>query len=292
MNENFDFVIVGSGGGSMCAALVMRAAGKSVLILEKTDQVGGTTAISGGVMWIPDNQFMKKDGIRDSREHATAYLDAVVGDDDDTPGASRARRLAYVEQAPEMIDFLANQGIALRRMPSWPDYYEAPGESVPGRTVVSELFDINQLGEWKSRLRPGFLPLAAYLEEAMELPNFKRTWAAKKILARAIGRTLFSKLKGKHLATAGQALQGQMLHRSIKGGWRYESMPVLSSYWCRMGRLPVYLSTRTAPTGQLARAQEYSSTPAVLPATSACWTSTSPAHPPHGQKPPPAILAR
>ena len=68
MNETFDFVVVGSGGGSMCAALVLRAAGKSVLILEKTEQVGGTTAISGGVMWIPDNRFMKSEGIDDSYE--------------------------------------------------------------------------------------------------------------------------------------------------------------------------------------------------------------------------------
>ncbi len=102
MNETFDFVVVGSGGGSMCAALVLRAAGKSVLILEKTEQVGGTTAISGGVMWIPDNRFMKSEGIDDSYEKAVAYLDAVVGDHDDTPGASRERRLAYVAQAPKM----------------------------------------------------------------------------------------------------------------------------------------------------------------------------------------------
>jgi 3-oxosteroid 1-dehydrogenase len=52
-DEIFDFVVVGSGGGSLCAALVMRDAGKSVLILEKTELVGGTTARAGGVMWIP-----------------------------------------------------------------------------------------------------------------------------------------------------------------------------------------------------------------------------------------------
>ena len=74
MKETFDFVIVGSGGGSMCAALVMRAAGKSVLILEKTDLLGGTTAISGGVMWIPDNRFMKSEGIDRPRPANTSPL--------------------------------------------------------------------------------------------------------------------------------------------------------------------------------------------------------------------------
>ncbi len=218
MNESVDFIVVGSGGGSMCAALKLRAAGKSVLILEKAELVGGTTAISGGVMWIPNNRFMKEAGVADSRAAALAYMDAVVGGREDTPGASPERRTKYVDEAPAMIEFLIDQGIRLRRIPSWPDYYEGPGESVAGRTVVSELFDINVLGEWKDKLRPGFLPLAANLDEAMDLPYMKRTWAAKKTLARIIGRTVFSRLKGKHLSTAGQALQGQMLNAAIKAG--------------------------------------------------------------------------
>lgn len=218
MNERFDFVVVGSGGGSMCAALVMRRAGLSVLVLEKTDLVGGTTALSGGVMWIPDNPFMQAAGIEDSPARATAYLDAVVGDSASTPGASRARRHVYVEQAPAMVNFLVSEGIALRRLPSWPDYYDAPGESVPGRTVVSELFDLKRLGEWKDRLRPGFLAVPANLDEAMQLPYMKRSWPAKKTLARIIGRTLASRLSGKHLVTAGQALQAQMLHRALGAG--------------------------------------------------------------------------
>ena len=81
-----------------CAGLVARQAGKSVLILEKTPLIGGTTARSGGVMWIPDNRFMKRDGIADSQDRANTYLDAVVGDHNDTPGASRARRQTYVAE--------------------------------------------------------------------------------------------------------------------------------------------------------------------------------------------------
>lgn len=218
MQESYDFVVVGSGAGSLCAALVLRQAGQSVIVLEKTDLLGGTTATSGGVMWIPDNPVMQREGITDSQEQALAYLDAVVGDDADAPGASRARRQAYVEQAPRMVQFLLDQGIRLRRVPSWPDYCDAPGESVPGRTVVSELFDLNQLGVWKSKLRPGFLPLAAYLEEAMELPNMKRSGNSKKVLFRILGRTLFNRLRGRHLATAGQALQAQLLHAALQAG--------------------------------------------------------------------------
>lgn len=218
MNETFDFIVVGSGGGALCAALVARTAGKSVLILEKASLVGGTTAISGGVMWIPNNRFMKAEGVPDSRDDALAYLDTVVGDNPNMPGASRERRVKYVDEAPQMIDFLVDQGLRLRRIPSWPDYYHAPGESVPGRTVVSDLFNLKELGDWKDKLRPGFLPLPAHLDEAMQMPLMKRSKAAKKVLFRIIGRVIADKLRGRKRTTAGQALQGQLLNAVLKAG--------------------------------------------------------------------------
>ncbi len=287
MNETFDFVIVGSGGGSMCAALVMRAAGKSVLLLEKTDLLGGTTAISGGVMWIPNNRFLAAEGIEDSPEQAMAYLDAVVGDHDDTPGATRVRRRAYVDQAPQMVDFLVNQGISLRRVPSWPDYCKAPGECEPGRTVVSELFDINQLGEWKQKLRPGFLPVPAYLEEAMQLPDMKRSWASKKILARIIGRTLASRLRGRHLATAGQALQGQMLHAALQAGVDIRTQAGVKQLVVEGDRVTGVVIDRdgtdwqiAARSGVLLNAGGFSRNQGMrdryIPGTSAEWTLTAP----------------
>ena len=287
MDETFDFVVVGSGGGSMCAALVMRGAGKSVLILEKTDLVGGTTAISGGVMWIPDNRFMKNEGVEDSRELASTYLDTVVGDHNDTPGASRQRRLAYVEEAPNMIDFLVSEGIRLRRLPSWPDYYVAHGESVHGRTVVSELFDSNQLGEWKSRLRPGFLPIPANLDEAMQLPYLKRSWASRKTLARIIGRTLLSRLSGKHLVTAGQALQGQMLHRAVQVGTDIRVNAGVKQLLQENGRITGVVIEKNgkdwhigARLGVLINAGGFSRNQRMLdqyiPGTSTGWTLTAP----------------
>ena len=93
-DETFDFIIVGSGGGSMCAALVVKAMGMEPLILEKTDLFGGTTARSGGIMWVPNNRFLKEAGVPDSVEQAMTYMDAVVGDHNDTPGATRERRRA------------------------------------------------------------------------------------------------------------------------------------------------------------------------------------------------------
>ncbi|RYE70585.1 MAG: FAD-dependent oxidoreductase [Rhizobiaceae bacterium] len=218
-DEEFDFVVVGSGGGSMCAALVLRAAGKSVLILEKTPLLGGTTARSGGVMWIPNNQFMRRDRVDDSFEQAKTYLDAVVGDHADTPGATAERRDTYLTQAPEMVDFLVDQGIRLNRVSYWPDYYDdRPGGSEQGRTVVADLFDINELGEWKGKLRPNFLSMMSTLDEMLKMRFIKQSWDSKRIALRMVLRTIGAKLTGKHYVTAGAALQGRMLQAALRAG--------------------------------------------------------------------------
>src|ERR1700757_1501665 len=112
-DETFDFVVVGSGAASMCAGLVMRQAGGSVMILEKTSLVGGTTAKSGGVMWIPNNPFMKRDGIEDSFEKAETYMSSVIGDDDTALGTNPERRRTYLREAPRMVEFLISQGLKL-----------------------------------------------------------------------------------------------------------------------------------------------------------------------------------
>jgi 3-oxosteroid 1-dehydrogenase len=218
-DEVFDFVVVGCGGGSMCASLLMRAQGKTALILEKTELAGGTTARSGGVMWIPNNRFMKRDGVEDSLERATAYLDAVVGEPNDAPGTSRERRNTYLVEAPRMVDFLVEQGIKLTRVSYWPDYYdERPGSSESGRTVVAELFDANELGPWRDKLRPGFLSIAAMVDEGMLLRTFKQSWAGKALMAKVGLRTVFSRLAGKRLVSAGAALQGRMLQAALRAG--------------------------------------------------------------------------
>lgn len=218
-DEAFDFVVVGSGGGSMCAALVARAAGKSAVILEKTDLIGGTTARSGGVMWIPGNPFMAKAGVGDSLDAADQYLDSVVGDHNDTPGASKARRRAFLEEGPRMLAFLIGKGLKFSRITNWPDYYdEAPGSSVPGRTVVADLFNANELGEAKKLLRPNFLTLPVSLEDALKLPHVKKSWAAKKALVRMGLRIIGSKLTGKNYVAAGAALQGRMMQAALKAG--------------------------------------------------------------------------
>lgn len=218
-DETFDFVIVGSGGGSMCAALVVKAMGLEPLILEKTDLFGGTTAKSGGIMWIPNNRFMQRDGVADSTERAMTYLDHVVGNHNDTPGATRPRRLAYVTQAPRMIDFLVEQGIQLDRHPYWPDYYDdQPGGLKEGRAVFAELFDAAVLGEHRAKLRPNFVPVPVKSEEMWDMPLMKTTWRGKWTMAKLALRMATAKLTGKHWLGSGAALQGRMFHKAIEAG--------------------------------------------------------------------------
>jgi 3-oxosteroid 1-dehydrogenase len=239
-DEVVDFVVVGSGAGSMCAALQIRAAGKSALILEKTNLIGGSTSRSGGVMWIPNNPFLKRDGIEDTPEKAALYLDTLLGDQTDAPGASPARRRQFLAEAPRMLEFLESQGLEFTRIKHWPDYYDnLPGGLAPGRTVVAKLFDVNELGPWGERLRRstivvpvrmmpdpikglmesmGIQILAATLEEMMSMATIKQSWAGKMMAVKVILRTFAARMRGKHFLAGGAALQGRMLQASVRQG--------------------------------------------------------------------------
>lgn len=243
-DETFDFVVVGSGGGSMCSGLVMRQHGKSVLILEKTALIGGTTARSGGVMWIPDNRFMKRDGVPDSQDQANTYMDAVIGDHNDTPGASRARRQTYVAEGTRMVDFLVDQGIKLGRVSYWPDYRdEAPGGSEKGRTVVADLFNVNELGDKKAMLRPNFIPMMSTLDEMLKLRFIKKSWEARRIAVRFALRTVAAKLTGKHYVTAGAALQGRMFQAALKAGVEFRTDAAVRELVEESGRVTGVVAT-------------------------------------------------
>ena len=216
-DETFDWVVVGSGAGSMASALVMRGAGKSVAILEKTALVGGTTAKSGGVIWVPANRFILADGEADSVAAGIAYLEAVC---EDLPGSSREKRAAYVTQATRMIDFLVAQGIELERGSDfWPDYYdELPGGCKTSRTVVAKPFNKKELGAWEDRLRPGFLPMKIRLDDGLKLAFVAKSWKIKALFAKVALGMVAAKLLGQRWVTAGAALQGRMLQASLKAG--------------------------------------------------------------------------
>ncbi len=217
-DETFDWVVVGAGAGSLSSGMLMRQAGKSVVVLEKTGFFGGTTCKSGGVMWIPNNQFMEPG--EDSDEKAITYLDAVVGDDSDAPGTSHEKRLAYVREGPKMVDFLLRQGVALERGSKfWPDYYDnLPGGCETSRTVIAPPFNKKELGAWAPKLRQGFLELPVKLDDGMKFASMKHSWEIKKMFAKTALAVVWGKLTGKHWVTAGAGLQGRMLKAGLEKG--------------------------------------------------------------------------
>ena len=203
----------------MVSALVMRAMDKSVVVLEKMPRIGGTTSRSGGVMWIPNNPFMKAEGVDDSYEKSMTYMEATAGQSVDAPGTTKERRSAYVTEGPRMVEFLVKNGIKLQRVASWPDYYDdRPGGSVPGRTIIADLFDTNELGEWRERLEPNFMVIPAYHSEGFKIGLMKSSIQGRLAMLKVGMRIVMAKLTGKRWTTAGGALQGRMLQASLKAG--------------------------------------------------------------------------
>jgi 3-oxosteroid 1-dehydrogenase len=147
-----DVLVVGSGGGGMTAALMARDRGADALVIEKSSLYGGSTSMSGGSVWIPNNHLMKKAGLADSLEEALTYLKAV------TAGRVSEERLrAYVKAAPEMVKYLEEKShVRFQVVPGYSDYYPglAGGKPGGGRTIEAAPFDARKLGRTRAELRP------------------------------------------------------------------------------------------------------------------------------------------
>jgi 3-oxosteroid 1-dehydrogenase len=151
LDDPVDVVIVGSGAPGLTAALSAQAAGARVVVIEKSAYFGGTSAVSGGMLWIPLNHWMAEAGMPDDRGAVLEYLQAV------TAGRTSADVLdAVVDNGPELLAFLEETGgLRLAAMPSFPDYHpELPGGRAGGRSLEPELYDGAQLGAMLDAFRP------------------------------------------------------------------------------------------------------------------------------------------
>ena len=99
--QEYDVVVVGSGGAGMVAALTAAHRGLSTIVIEKAPHFGGSTARSGGGVWIPNNEVLKRDGVRDTAEAARTYLHGIIGD-----VVEPERIDTYLERGPEMLSFV------------------------------------------------------------------------------------------------------------------------------------------------------------------------------------------
>ena len=142
-----DIVVVGAGAAGLMAALVAARAGAAVIVLEKGERLGGTAAISGGVVWAPLNDHIDP-AAPDSRAAALDYFASVSGSAD-------ARTAAFVDHAAAAMRFIeANSRVRFAVIPGYPDYFvERPGARAGGgRALDSGLFPFAELGEWRDRV--------------------------------------------------------------------------------------------------------------------------------------------
>lgn len=214
-----DLVVVGSGAGSIIAALVAQSLGRSVVVLEKQAKFGGSTAISGGVLWTPCNPLMAEEGIPDSYERARRYFDSVVTYEG--PGTTPARREAFLKIGPPMVGFLRARGMQFFRPEGWADYYDdRPGGEPRSRCLMAPLYDARALGPWAAKLARS--PVGAGLPvHSHELPVVylaKRTWRGKAMALRLAGRMLRARLTGADLVSNGAAIQGRLLEIALRAG--------------------------------------------------------------------------
>lgn len=215
-DESADFIVVGSGGGSMVAALAVADAGRKPLILEKTDKIGGSTAMSGGVFWIPNHPLQARQGIDDSFEKSRTYLDAAVGDLG--PATSDRRKRMFLTQGPQLVEYLEAKGMPFIRCDGWSDYHDdLPGGLAESRSLAVEPFDVNELPqEWREKLRRGISNLPVRGVEGRRLMLLKRTLDGK-LAALALGwRVIKGKLLGREYVGAGTAIQGRMLQMALR----------------------------------------------------------------------------
>ncbi|WP_327081751.1 FAD-binding protein [Polaromonas sp. CG_9.5] len=216
-NQAFDVIVVGSGAGALLAAIRASDAGLKALVVEKTALAGGTSAISGGGIWIPDNHDMPKAGLRDSLDVAFGYVKACA-----KGLASDDRVLAYVETARHMARYLTEIGVPYRCMPHYSDYYPHVQGSLPGgRTMDPIDFNAAKLGlEGLALMRPtnpgqlifGRMNINAFQARTMLAREKKAKWMLMGIMARYfLDYPWRRKSRRDRRLTGGQALVGGLL---------------------------------------------------------------------------------
>ena len=189
-SDAYDVIVIGAGAGGMTAAAVAASEGLRVLVIEKTAFVGGTTAWSGGMVWIPVNGKMKQAGLADSPSDAANYLAATVPETENAD-----LREAFLARGPEAVDYLeAHTEVRLQPVRTYPDYFpQMPGSTAGGRVLEPVTFDGARLGSNFRRLRPPlpeFTVFGGMMVNRLDIPHLRK-----------VGRSLRSTLRAMRLVS-------------------------------------------------------------------------------------------
>jgi len=220
--SDVDVVVVGSGGAGMTAALAAARHGLSVAVVEKAEVYGGSTARSGGGLWLPGNEVLRRAGVLDDAEAAHTYLTGVAGAE-----VPAARVRAFLDHGPAMLAFvLAHTPLEFAWVPGYPDYYpEAAGGRPGGRTIEPRPLDARRLGPDLGTLAPPYR--AAPDGVAVTAVDYKwlslgtRHPRAVLTAARLGAAGLAARVRRRRLLTMGQALAG-----GLRAGLRAAGVPV------------------------------------------------------------------
>jgi 3-oxosteroid 1-dehydrogenase len=217
-DQEFDVIVVGSGAGGMTAALCAAGQGMSSVVLEKSDLYGGTSAVSGGGIWIPCNDDIAGYGGSDTYAEALAYMKHLTAGQ-----VPLARIEAYLKNAPEMVRHLRREfDVKYRGVKLYPDYYpDAPGGKDGYRSMEPVEFNAALLGDEFSRQRPPFAGtqvmgrVSMNQVEAHTLFTKGKGWVG--LILKMMLRYWFDfawrfKTKRDRRLTLGQALVGQLRH--------------------------------------------------------------------------------
>src|ERR1700742_3477175 len=149
-DKETDLLVIGAGAGGMTAALVGALEGLQVILCEKSDMVGGTTATSAGSVWIPGSSQSAKAGVPDSIGAARTYLIGMLGN-----AAADEKLSAYLASGPSMLDYLERRtSVRFSPPPVHPDYRDLPGAALGGRALGAVPFRGRVLGNDFERVRP------------------------------------------------------------------------------------------------------------------------------------------
>ena len=231
-----DVLIVGSGVGGLTATIAAKLAGLRPLLIEKLPQLGGSSAMSGGVLWLPDNPLMQREGVLDSREAALTYLANFVPEGD--PGSTPERREAFVDAVASLVALYEAQGVPLLRCEGYSDYYDLlPGGNARGRSLEAKVYDANRLGDWKAKFKPQNFPVPARASESALLMQMGVTLAGKRKAAEVAWRAARGKVMGQAITSSGAALQGRLLEIALRLGCEIHTDAALLDLDIEAGRV-------------------------------------------------------
>lgn len=210
-DAEYDLVIIGSGAGGMAAALTAASEGLSPLVVEKGAMFGGSTSVSGGGIWVPNNPTLRAHGHNDSRASIRSYLDRI------TAGAVPPERLdAYVDNGPAAMELLdTSPWLRFFWTKGYSDYHpEVEGGRPLGRSIEARPFDTRKLGADEKYQRPNTMkgPLGLWItaKDYHDLAMVKRTWRGRWASVVAAWRVASNLVRRRHMATGGRALVARL----------------------------------------------------------------------------------